>query len=776
MKRTILIFLLCLLPYAHAFVHYDYPYIAPQSSMFEVKVNGEPVHVYKTIIGPDYDGHNYVHFAMDGPVTVEVKKTIEPDVMLVGPDRFGIETNIIDSNTFSFVIDEPHQYVVTTNAQQLTGNGWGTTRHNLFIFADPFETYAPSLGDSDVINAKDYANLQKALDAAVPGKILYFPASTYEFSQNLNIKDNSEIYLAPGAYWKDTQYDSGWHIRLSNKQNIQIFGPGTIDTNGGLVVSSSSNIVLKDFVKLNTGVHDEPGRYYWGPCMAFSDSDDILVDNVKSVGLNQQVGTLPYPDRTAHDGIRLRSLQNSIVKNSLSIASDDPFHIVANSKEDSVNVTVQNSVAIGLAAQGYWGSAMNPEFPDLQVDDARFIGNDVFRGTLYATAGSTHNPDILWKDIHVDVSHHQTFFRIGGLPNYIFSDNIDAVVENLNVSRIHTDNSNFVGFYIKGNPNVANQHVHFKNLWIVDRYIYSFQDILDLGMDKAVMQDVDVTFEVSESPPQPPPTPVNQTIDCQGLKLLASFNEEGKYLDSSGNENEGGCATCPEFTAAGRFSGAYLFDGVNDFISFSDSESLDFDKRYGTISMWVKPEGFAARNLLAIDEDYQLEFNILNEKVFFYPYADSGWQNYNMVSKRLQSDVWQHIAVTWDYSAKSVKIFIDGTEQQLEINHVPAYWDSIAATGTWHIGGTTIKTGEYFDGVIDDVSIWDRPLSAEEIEYIRNNGVTSCSVCGSSDSNQDNEIDMLELVGYIEDWKNGNVQIDEIIRAVNSWLKGCQSS
>jgi hypothetical protein len=783
---TFVVFLFLLQGVFAQVVHYDFPYIAPQSVLYQVKINGELAHVYKTIIGPDYDGHNYVHFAMDEPVTIEVTKSIVNEVVDIGPKRFGIEPKIIDSKTFSFVVSEPHQYVVTTNALQMTGNGWGTSKHNLFIFADPIESDAPSLGDSNVISAKNYGNLQSALDAWIPGKLLYFPSGTYEYSNNLNIKDNSEIYLAPGAYWKDTQYIPGWHVRLGNKKNIKIGGPGTIATAGSFVVSSSSNITLKDFVKWNTGVHVEPGRYYWGSCMEIIDSDNILIDNVKSIGLAQQVGTLPYPNKTAHDGIRLRSLQNSIVKNSLSIASDDPFHIVANSKEDSINVTIQDSVAIGLAAQGYWGSVLNLDYPNNQMNDGKFIRNDVFSGTLYASGGTTHNPDLIWKDVGVDVSHHQVFFRIGGLPDYRFSDTIDAVVEGLSVYKIHTDKSTFVGFYIKGNPNVIDQKVHFKNLWIVDRYIYSFQDILDLGMDKAVMEDVDVTFEVTASgPPVADPIPVstptpelNFSVNCSGIKLLASFNEQGEYLDSSGSSNVGSCSgiSCPTFISSGKFSGAYNFDGVDDYVSFLDSSSLDFDKRHGTISMWVKPSRFATRNLLVLDSNYEIEFNILNSKMFYYPYTDktSGWKNYNLASSSLELNKWQHLAVTWDYSTRSVKFYIDGVLQALENEGVIGNWNTIASTGDWQIGGSSVKSNEFFNGAIDDFAVWNRALSTEEVLAIYNNNSelkcneVSCvhfAEIGACDGVVSND----ELLVYINRWKSGEVGISDLISAIMVW-------
>jgi len=482
-----------------AFTDYGSSSIGPASSRFQVKVNGVPVHVYKTQIGIDLDGHNYVHIAIDGPVTVEVITSDIPETVFIGPERFGITHTMTGSKSFSFVINEPHQYVVFTKNIQLDGHAYGLEKYNLFIFAEPMETGKPTLGGTNVINAKNYGSIQAAIDACPTSGTVYFPAGTYQYSQGISIKKSDcDIYLEPGAYWKDIGTSTGWRVSIYKVNNVNLFGRGTIDVLGSLVVRNSSSVTIKDIVKRNIAVFSVP-PYYWGSCMEIIDSDHVTLDNVKSLGTMSHVGP-GYPEATAHDGIRLRSCQDSVVKNSFSCASDDPFHVVANAEEDSVDVTITDSVALGLAAQAYWGSVLNDRFPSLQTDRVSFINNDVFAGRITIVTGSTHNPDLLWKDVNIDISHNQAFIDIGGIEgDYRFSDTLDATIENLRVARIYPDKSSFIGFYVKGNPNVPQQTVRFKNLWVSGKYIRSLQDLRDLGLTNIVAQDMNIIFEVTES-------------------------------------------------------------------------------------------------------------------------------------------------------------------------------------------------------------------------------------------------------------------------------------
>jgi len=234
--------------------------------------------------------------------------------------------------------------------------------------------------------------------------------------------------------------------------------------------------------------------------------------------------------------------------------------------------------------------------------------------------------------------------------------------------------------------------------------------------------------------------------------------------DNSANSNDATMQGNPQIVS-GRINNAIGLDG-DDYFSADDSASLDFDKSQGTIMMWVKPENPVSSvwQLFAIDSDYEIELSIQPDgDLFYYPWFDSGPnQNYNLVTNPL-TDEWKHIAVTWDYSTKDVRIYVNGQEMTLAVDNVPANWDTIAQTGDWHIGGSPVKS-EYFIGEIDEVKIFSRPLTQSEIEehYDCHEADSDCSGC----------VETGELLAYIELWKQNQVAIGELMDAIAVW-KSC---
>ncbi|QDS94276.1 Alkaline phosphatase D precursor [Roseimaritima multifibrata] len=87
-----------------------------------------------------------------------------------------------------------------------------------------------------------------------------------------------------------------------------------------------------------------------------------------------------------------------------------------------------------------------------------------------------------------------------------------------------------------------------------------------------------------------------------------------------------------------------------------------------------------------------------------------------LLDRSLFSD-WTHVAVTFD--SKRLQLFINGALAKTFALPTPG---PIAENGGLVIGGHRAGEGRNFDGMIDEVAIWNRPLSATEIEQVYNNG------------------------------------------------------
>src|SRR5207253_6948477 len=76
-----------------------------------------------------------------------------------------------------------------------------------------------------------------------------------------------------------------------------------------------------------------------------------------------------------------------------------------------------------------------------------------------------------------------------------------------------------------------------------------------------------------------------------GTGLVAAYGfEDGAgttAADASGNGNTG-TLSGPAWTSSGRFGGALSFDGVDDWVTVADADSLDLTSGM-TLEAWVNP-------------------------------------------------------------------------------------------------------------------------------------------------------------------------------------------
>jgi len=477
---------------------YGGPDISPSSTKFSVKINGQNAHVNKTIIGSEYDGHQYVHLAMDEPVTVEVTCTDIPEVIYISPKRFKISHTMTGTKSFKFTITEPHQYIIATKNSMLKGTQYHQEKHNLFLFVDPTENNPPSSGQPGVINVNNYSSISQAISACPTNGTVFVPSGTYTYSSNLIIsKSDITLYFAPGAYLKDTSsVPSYGRISIDSKTNVKLTGRGVIDVNGHVEIEDSSDITLDGLIFRNIAVHNEAGRYYWGACVTAKRSKNFIMDNVKVLGIQSHLGS-GYPDSTAHDGIRIRSCEDSTVKNSFVTASDDPLSLAAYTGSGVKNVTFKNCVAIEPAGCTYYGGGYNPQN---QVINVLYEDIDLFQGAISMTGGSQRNPDFHYKNVTIETGGFKSFIYIGYVPsNGIFSDKLEAVFDNITVVKIFPEDPAYRGLYIRGNSNVNQQNVTFNNLKVSGVLITGSNDLKNLNINNTVIENMNVKFNTQNT-------------------------------------------------------------------------------------------------------------------------------------------------------------------------------------------------------------------------------------------------------------------------------------
>ena len=166
--------------------------------------------------------------------------------------------------------------------------------------------------------------------------------------------------------------------------------------------------------------------------------------------------------------------------------------------------------------------------------------------------------------------------------------------------------------------------------------------------------------------------------------------------------------------ASGRYGGGLRFDGTDDVVTVVDAASLDLTTAM-TLEAWVNPAAVPTdwRSIVAKERGtnnmtYQLAANSNTNVPATRGYIANGVRTLQG-GTRLTAGAWVHLAATYD-----------GAMQRLYVNGVQV--SSRAQTGTiavtanaLRIGGSTTM-GQYFNGTIDEVRIYNRALVAAEIQ------------------------------------------------------------
>jgi len=185
-------------------------------------------------------------------------------------------------------------------------------------------------------------------------------------------------------------------------------------------------------------------------------------------------------------------------------------------------------------------------------------------------------------------------------------------------------------------------------------------------------------------------------------------------FDTSGSNNNG--TLMGPTWVDGRYDMGLHFDGIDDYLLVNGSATLQVSAPF-TLELWAKVGGTTGSYQIMLDHGwngnnsfYLMEFQPNGVVPQFAVFNDASVNGYAVSSINVQIGDWVHLVGTYDKYA--VRIYVNGT--LAGDNYL---------TGGLNVTDKPINVGArsdlnyYFNGTVDNVVIYNRALSAEEVMF-----------------------------------------------------------
>lgn len=226
------------------------------------------------------------------------------------------------------------------------------------------------------------------------------------------------------------------------------------------------------------------------------------------------------------------------------------------------------------------------------------------------------------------------------------------------------------------------------------------------------------------------------TGKCKPIATYAPDNQvlwlagDGDTNDISGNGNNGALQNGANYVV-GKVGQAFNFDGTDDSVSVNASPNLNVGTGNGlTVETWIRPNSISSAQILVEwGDNAQIGAHLALASVVGGPspgnisanLVDTGGANhfFNSAPNLVAANVYNHVAVTYDKTTGTGKLFVNG-----------------AVVANQNLGVFTPRTNTdlslakrpqgnlfHYGGEMDETAIYSRALTDAEIESIANAGL-----------------------------------------------------
>ncbi len=239
-------------------------------------------------------------------------------------------------------------------------------------------------------------------------------------------------------------------------------------------------------------------------------------------------------------------------------------------------------------------------------------------------------------------------------------------------------------------------------------------------------------------------------VPSNGLVGWWPFN--GNANDESGNGNNGtvngATLTSDRF---GQVNKSYVFNGTNNFVNIGNNVTYNSH----SFSCWAKRDSLNGNVLVSKVNNGPFDVKNSEFTINGFTIGDgTTWLTLN-VTNNFNPQIWNHYAITYESNNNVAKYYINGilTNSMLLGNYIDVV-NSPIYFGARPFWGGVNGPSFFFGGKLDDIGIWNRALTQQEITDLYN-----ANICYQSITVTDTLLINMGITGYNPVSYNNTIKI-----------------
>ncbi len=610
---------------------------------------------------------------------------------------------------------------------------YGNSNGNYFSFlGSDGEIYENIFGDSVGDNVKfERSQSNKFFNNEITGTSSGFAialgADANEITENILTENANGIKIERDAkeniiFKNIISENTDYGIRVFSGTGNSIKSNTVMGNKHGIRIAASGNIIYNNYFENTGNVYVSSGLNIWN----VEKEEEVNILGGSHIGGNYWSN---YSGSNRGDGFGDIDYDTGAGKDALPLVEAFVEEPITQGSIEVLSPAGGEVLEVGASFEIMWSSE------NVQGDVLIEYSKDGFNDDIYTIASVSNSGSYSWL-VPNDVGSNLKIriSEVDDLEVFDVSSGLFSIVEQANISVVRpTGGENltadsFVNIEWESTRTSGEVRIEYSK----DNFVSDVRSVVDSTNDNGVY-----TWIV---PNEPSDSVKVRVVDVENSSLLGVSSAVFRILEKSVfpvsfwpfDENSGCIANdgfginngvlspaCPENSPSrlfGKVGRALSFNGVDDFVQVENARSLNPNSSI-SLSAWVKweidpetGESWASIVNKGVDNQYRLHHNRTNT-AFEFALRTSRGNRWIASNTKPEKDAWYFVVGTYD--GKEMRLYVNGALESTQ-----SWSGMILGSATpLHIGSRTVND-RYFNGVLDEVGLWNRALSASEINAI----------------------------------------------------------